>query len=93
MNEPANFDTNLEKPWNWPSDREPWNLVCPENEYDDPEYLPLIAKPFGQTRRISDKTLCMRGKQGPNDEYMHYDVHNLYGWSQTEPTLRYLKFY
>jgi len=25
--------------------------------------------------------------QGENDEYNHYDVHNLYGWSQTLPTL------
>lgn len=88
MNEPANFDTNFDKPWNWPKNRTEWNLKCPSNTYDDPPYLPLIAKPFGETRRISDKTLCMRGIQGENNEFIHYDVHNLYGWSQTEPTLK-----
>ena len=41
-----------------------------------------------EIRNISDKTICMVGVQGENDEYKHYDVHNLYGWSQTEPTLR-----
>ena len=40
MNEPANFGTNLEKPWNWPEGKEPvWSLVCPENNrYEDPPY-------------------------------------------------------
>ena len=40
---------------------------------------------------MSDKTLCMIARQGENDEYKHYDVHNLFGWSQTEPTLRSLR--
>ena len=88
MNEPANFDTNEEKPFNWPPDREPWNLTCPTNTYDDPPYLPLVARPYGNRKRISDKTICMRALQGETDNYAHYDVHNLYGWSQTEPTLR-----
>ena len=40
MNEPANFGTNLDKPWNWPEGKEPvWSLVCPENNrYEDPPY-------------------------------------------------------
>ena len=38
--------------------------------------------------RISDKTICMVSRQGNNNEYQHYDVHSLYGWSQTEPTLK-----
>lgn len=42
---------------------------------------------MGELRNISDKTACMVGLQGENNEYKHYDVHNLYGWSQTEPTL------
>jgi hypothetical protein len=88
MNEPANFDTNKEKPWNWPNTRPPWNLVCPKNKYDDPPYLPIIAKPYGNKERISDKTLCMRGLQGESDEFIHYNVHNLYGWSQSRPTLK-----
>lgn len=38
MNEPAAFDTNKEKPFNWPDNRPPWNLRCPFNEWDDPPY-------------------------------------------------------
>ena len=36
---------------------------------------------------ISDKTVCMRAVQGELGQYKHYDVHSLYGWSQTVPTL------
>lgn len=36
---------------------------------------------------ISEKTICMRAAQGDGDIYKQYDVHSLYGWSQTEPTL------
>ena len=40
MNEPANFDTNGEKPWNWPEHRpeEPWTLKCGNSSLDDPPY-------------------------------------------------------
>ena len=38
MNEPSNFDTNLEKPFNWPEGKPSWNLICPENKWDDPPY-------------------------------------------------------
>ena len=88
MNEPANFDTNLEKPWNWPENKPSWNLICPKNNYDDPPYLPIVAKNTN-SKRISDKTICMRALQGENDEYIHYDVHSLYGWTQSKPTLEY----
>lgn len=36
---------------------------------------------------LSDKTLCMNAVQGERGEFRHYDVHSLYGWSQTAPTL------
>ncbi len=38
---------------------------------------------------LSDKTLCMIGEQtdGQGKIYKHYDVHNLYGWSETLATL------
>ena len=39
MNEPAAFDTNLDKPFNWPPDKPDWNLKCPINEWDDPPYI------------------------------------------------------
>ena len=39
MNEPANFDTNKDKIWNWPDDRLPyWSLKCPQSEWDDPPF-------------------------------------------------------
>ncbi|KAK3600456.1 hypothetical protein CHS0354_037863 [Potamilus streckersoni] len=83
MNEPANFGTNEEKPWNWPANKEPWSLKCPTNStLDHPPYKPRGV--YGLY--LSDKTLCMEGLQG-NGTLQHYDVHSLYGWKQTEPTL------
>ena len=39
MNEPANFGTNEERPWNWPEDDRPyWTLKCPTGNLDDPPY-------------------------------------------------------
>ncbi|NWQ99983.1 MGA protein, partial [Paradoxornis webbianus] len=42
---------------------------------------------------LSFKTLCMEGQQRLPDgtPVRHYDVHNLYGWAQTEPTLQILQ--
>lgn len=81
MNEPANFGTNKNKPFNLPSNEPDWSLKCPQNEWDDPPYRTNAA--FGD--RISDKTLCMIGEQN-NGLYKHYDVHNLYGWSESIAT-------
>lgn len=36
--------------------------------------------------RMSDKTVCMNAVQGNNGEYIHYNVHSLFGWSQTQIT-------
>ena len=36
---------------------------------------------------LNTKTVCMNAVQGENDEYLHYDVHSLYGWSESRPTL------
>ncbi len=40
MNEPANFGTNMLRPWNWPEDDHPyWSLKCPEDALlDHPAY-------------------------------------------------------
>lgn len=43
MNEPANFDTNGERPWNWPEKDKPyWSLKCllDNNTLDIPKYKP-----------------------------------------------------
>ncbi|XP_067946524.1 sucrase-isomaltase, intestinal-like [Watersipora subatra] len=92
MNEPASFDTNKNEPWNWKDQRpgEPaWNLKCDMyNNWENPPYKTKACHIYpGELRNLSDKTICMAGLQGENNEYRHYDVHNLYGWSQTEPTL------
>lgn len=96
MNEPANFDTNKEKPWNWPEDRLPyWNLKCKYGDIlEDPPYRTMAAYQYDygkQANRLSDKTICMVARQGENGKYSHYDVHSLYGWSQSQPTLEALQ--
>ncbi|XP_046544792.1 LOW QUALITY PROTEIN: sucrase-isomaltase, intestinal-like [Haliotis rubra] len=95
MNEPANFGTNEERPFNWPEDARPyWSLKCPPNKYEDPPYRTRAAYGHdgsGKKARLSDKTTCLSTVQGESDQYRHYDVHSLYGWSQTQPTLRALQ--
>lgn len=38
------------------------------------------------SRRLSDRTLCMAVKLGENGEYLNYQVHSLYGYSQSIAT-------
>jgi len=45
-----------------------------------PPYNPHVA---GDD--LQDKTLCPNLEQKAG---FHYDVHNMYGWFQSEPTLR-----
>ncbi|XP_059166951.1 probable maltase-glucoamylase 2 [Physella acuta] len=91
MNEPASFGTNEERPFNWPEDVKPyWSLKCPSNTLEDPPYRTKAAYMWDsgpKKGRLSDKTICMSTVQGNNDEYSHYDVHSLYGWSQSDVTL------
>ena len=86
MNEPAVFDTNELKPWNWPDDKLPyWTLKCPKNKYDDPPYRTKNAFRYDSAQkkaRLSQNTLCMTGLQ-KDGKYTHYDVHNLYGLSES----------
>ncbi|XP_063595395.1 maltase-glucoamylase-like [Penaeus indicus] len=91
MNEPANFGTNEERPWNWPEEWGPWSLTCPPSPLDDPPYVTAAASVWGEDKRLSDKTLCMVARQGDDRELSHYDVHNLYGWSEALPTLEALQ--
>jgi alpha-glucosidase (family GH31 glycosyl hydrolase) len=84
FSEPANFDTNKLQPWNWPHP-EPWNIHCPLDEpLESPRYKTAIQGDY-----LSDKTLCMIAEQtdGQGKIFKHYDVHNLYGWSETLATL------
>ncbi|XP_077467238.1 sucrase-isomaltase, intestinal [Stigmatopora argus] len=52
---------------------------------ENPPYMPALeSKHLG----LNHKTLCMNSEQILSDgtAVRHYDVHSLYGWSQTKPT-------
>uniref|UniRef100_A0A3P8ZUI1 alpha-glucosidase n=1 Tax=Esox lucius TaxID=8010 RepID=A0A3P8ZUI1_ESOLU len=53
--------------------------------YDNPPYMPPLES---RERGLNHKTLCMNSQQHLSDgtPVKHYDVHNLYGWSQIKPT-------
>ncbi|CAG0890498.1 unnamed protein product [Darwinula stevensoni] len=94
MNEPSNFGTNEEKPHNWPEGVPPWSLKCRDRRWDNPPYkTKTIYAGENKSGTFTDKTICMTGKQiddtNPGDvkEYLTYDTHSLYGWSQGLPTL------
>ncbi|EDV25106.1 uncharacterized protein TRIADDRAFT_10696, partial [Trichoplax adhaerens] len=70
----------------WIDMNEPANFVagsqtgCPNNKWNYPPYRPKsLSGNF-----LFTKTLCMDAKQYWSD---HYNVHSLYGYSETEPTL------
>ena len=89
MNEPAVFGTNDEKPFNWPVNAKPyWSLKCPDDKYETVKTKSsyLYEKSPGEKVKLSQKTLCMTGLHGENNEYKHYDVHNLYGYYESIPT-------
>ncbi|XP_075810057.1 putative maltase-glucoamylase 2 [Microtus pennsylvanicus] len=72
MNEPSNFVDGSVK-------------GCRNEILNKPPYMPYLeAKDLG----LSSKTLCMESEHILPDgsRVRHYDVHNLYGWSQTRPT-------
>ena len=82
MNDPAAFGTNEEKPFNWPEDRDPWSLKCPDDDY---ELVKTKASYVHKdNNKLSDKTICMYGLQGESNQYRHFDVHNLYGHMQLQ---------
>jgi len=85
MNEPAVFGTNEERAFNWPEEDRPyWTLKCPDDEYENVKIKASYL--HSDNNKLSDKTLCMNGVQGENGEYRHFDVHNLYGLSESIPT-------
>ncbi|EHB16913.1 Maltase-glucoamylase, intestinal [Heterocephalus glaber] len=72
MNEPSNFmDGSVEG--------------CHNEVLNNPPFMPYLAS---RDRGLSSKTLCMESEQILPDgsRVHHYDVHSLYGWSQTRPT-------
>lgn len=53
--------------------------------------LPLALE--SRDRGLNHKTLCMNSEQilSNGKKVRHYDVHSLYGWSQTQPTYEWVQ--
>nr|BAD18495.1 unnamed protein product [Homo sapiens] len=75
----------------WIDMNEPSNFVdgsvrgCSNEMLNNPPYMPYLES---RDKGLSSKTLCMESQQILPDSspVEHYNVHNLYGWSQTRPT-------
>lgn len=99
MNEPSNFLTGtlLQCPTNrW--DDPPYGTSIIQNlenkflndKFVDNNWIGLkVAAHVGATGRLSEKTICMASNFGENDEFLHYEVHSLYGYSHAMATQRY----
>ncbi|XP_075268397.1 maltase-glucoamylase isoform X1 [Opisthocomus hoazin] len=91
-NNPHNASRSLKFDGLWIDMNEPASFVngaiggCRNQELNFPPYLPNLGS---RTEGLLFKTLCMEGQQYLPDgsPVSHYNVHNLYGWSQTKPTL------
>lgn len=60
--------------------------VCRNDTLNYPPYFPDLTKRY---EGLHFRTMCMETEQILSDgsSVLHYDVHNLYGWSQVKPTL------
>ncbi|CAD7690944.1 unnamed protein product [Nyctereutes procyonoides] len=58
---------------------------CRNTELNYPPYLPELTK---RTSGLHFRTMCMETEQILSDgsSVLHYNVHNLYGWSQMKPS-------
>nr|ANF89437.1 truncated sucrase-isomaltase [Desmodus rotundus] len=58
---------------------------CRNTELNYPPYIPELTK---RTEGLHSRTMCMETEQILSDgsSVLHYNVHNLYGWSQMKPT-------
>ncbi|NWH27846.1 MGA protein, partial [Grus americana] len=89
---PHNASKSLKFDGLWIDMNEPSNFVngavggCRNQQLNFPPYVPYLGS---RSEGLIFKTLCMEGQQYLPDgsPVRHYDVHNLYGWSQTKPTL------
>ncbi|KAM4874063.1 maltase-glucoamylase [Thomomys bottae] len=89
---PRSPDKSLKFDGMWIDMNEPSSFVngavpsgCRDPTLNHPPYIPHLE---ARDRGLSSKTLCMESEQILPDgsRVRHYDVHNLYGWSQTRPT-------
>ncbi|XP_054215275.1 maltase-glucoamylase isoform X3 [Homo sapiens] len=91
-NNPQNPERSLKFDGMWIDMNEPSSFVngavspgCRDASLNHPPYMPYLES---RDRGLSSKTLCMESQQILPDgsPVQHYNVHNLYGWSQTRPT-------
>ncbi|KFV47227.1 Maltase-glucoamylase, intestinal, partial [Gavia stellata] len=89
---PYNASRSLKFDGLWIDMNEPSSFVngavggCRNQQLNFPPYVPQLGY---RSEGLIFKTLCMEGQQYLPDgsPVSHYDVHNLYGWAQTKPTL------
>ncbi|NXI38584.1 MGA protein, partial [Galbula dea] len=93
---PRNTSRSLKFDGIWIDMNEPSSFVngavggCRNQELNFPPYIPQLGS---RSLGLSFKTLCMEALHHLQDgsPVQHYDVHNLYGWAQTKPTLEILQ--
>ncbi|NXK88246.1 MGA protein, partial [Formicarius rufipectus] len=89
---PTNPNRSLKFDGLWIDMNEPASFLhgavdgCRDDLLNNPPYMPQLGS---RSEGLSYKSPCMEGQQYLPDgtPVRHYDVHNLYGWSQTQPTL------
>lgn len=83
MNEPSNFDNRYEV---CPT-KDCYMSECPKNKYDFPETrLKAVWVQNRTENRLSYRTICLATRQGPQQQYLHYDVHSLYALTESMAT-------
>ncbi|NWR83956.1 MGA protein, partial [Furnarius figulus] len=95
-NNPTNPERSLKFDGLWIDMNEPASFLngavdgCRNDLLNNPPYMPALGS---RSEGLSYKSLCTEGQQYLPDgtPVRHYDVHNLYGWSQTKPTLEALQ--
>ncbi|KAF1573330.1 UNVERIFIED_CONTAM: Maltase-glucoamylase, intestinal, partial [Eudyptes robustus] len=89
---PHNASKSLKFDGLWIDMNEPASFVngavggCRNQQLNFPPYVPQLGS---RSEGLIFKTLCMEGQHYLPDgsPVSHYNVHNLYGWAQTKPTL------
>ena len=87
MDEPSVFGTNNFDIW-YCDGAKPCIIATglSQRRMEAPPYLTQAVYQYAGSSKLSDKTLCMNGMHG--DSLKHYDVHNLYGWSEGLATMQ-----
>ncbi|KAF0295157.1 Sucrase-isomaltase, intestinal [Amphibalanus amphitrite] len=89
MNEPSSFDTNIGRVSH---NSLRGGLQCPHTALDYPPYTTrFVRSGFNPSGTVADHTICMASVHaadldGTATSYYHYDVHSLYGWSESRAT-------